>query len=126
MAPNSRAPFDRGRLREFLSNWYDHEMSTALRKPRTPSDVQKSGGTVFDVQPEMASTKAVRVLLGLKDIVGFEPTKEVVKKGGYSNKTDFVDNMSTRIEDAFNKQHPEGLGEISKPQKKEVDGHAQL
>lgn len=126
MAPNSRAPFDRGRLREFLSGWYDKQMSTALRKPRTPSEVQKQGGTVFDVQPEMASTKAVRVLLQLKDILGFEPTKEVVKKGGYVNKADFVDNMTARIEEAFRKQRSEGMGAVSKPQKKEVDGHAQL
>jgi hypothetical protein len=126
MAPNSRAPFDRGRLSEFLGSWYDKQMSTALRKPRTPTELQTQGGTVFDVQPEMASTKAVRVLLQLKDILGFEPTKEVVRKGGYTNKADFVDNMTGRIEEAFNKQHSGKLSAISKPQKKEVDGHAQL
>ncbi len=125
MAPGSRAPFDRGRLSEFLGTWYDKEMSTALRKPRAPSELQKQGGTVFDVQPEMGSTKAVRVLLQLKDILGFEPTKEVVKKGGYANKSDFVDSMTGRIEEAFKKRPSGKLDVISKPQK-EVDGHAQL
>jgi hypothetical protein len=126
MAPDSKTPFDRGRLRDFLAGWYDTQMSTALRKPRAPADVQKHGGTVFDIQPEMASTKAVRVLLQLKDILGFEPTKDVIKKGGYTDKVDFVDHMTARIEEVCRNKHLEKSGAISKPQKKEVDGHAQL
>lgn len=125
MAPGSKAPFDRGRLRDFLGKWYDAQMSTALRKPRTPADAQKHGGTVFDIQPEMASTKAVRVLLELTDILGFEPSKEVIKKGGYDNRASFVDGLSASIEEVCKKDHSVKSGGIPKSQKKEVDGHAQ-
>jgi len=126
MAPGSKKPFDRARLTDFLSSWYDKQMSTALRKPRSPADVQKQGGDVFDIQPEMASTKAVRVLLEVKDIVGFEPSKEVVKKGGYGNKTDFVNGLTASIEEVWKTKQPVKSGAIPESQKKEADGHAQI
>jgi hypothetical protein len=127
MAPASKNLFDRGRVRDFLVSWYDGQMSTALRKPRTAADLQKHGGTVFDIQPEMASTKAVRVLLELKDILGFEPSKEVIKKGGYGSKAEFVNELTARIEEVCKSKHSGKSGAaIPKSQKKEVDGHAQL
>jgi len=126
MAPNSKNRLDRARLRDFLSGWYDKQMSTALRKPRSPADVLKKGGDVFDIQPEMASTKAVRVLLEVKDILGFEPSKEVIKKGGYASKADFVDALTARIEEACKKEQPIKSARIPESQRKEADGHAQI
>ena len=126
MAPSSNNRFDRARLRDYLGSWYDKQMSTALRKPRSPADVQKKGGDVFDIQPEMASTKAVRVLLELRDILGFEPSKEVIKKGGYANKADFVDGLTARVEEASKKEQPLKSGAVSKSNKKEAEGHAQI
>lgn len=65
----------------------------------------REGGTVFDIQPEMSSTKAVRVLLDLTNTIGFEPTKKVIKKGGYHSKEEFVRELSDRVEQAFTEHH---------------------
>jgi hypothetical protein len=128
MAPGSKVAtkrFDRARVASYLSGWYQKEMESALRKPRPPKDAEHQGGTVFDIQPEMASTKAVRVLLELADILGFEPTKTVIKKGGYQNKDEFVKELSSRIEQAFD-QHYETKPPASAKAEKEVDRHAHL
>jgi hypothetical protein len=126
MVPGSKSPFDHERLRKFLDSWYDKQMSTALRKPRTDAELQKYGGTVFDIQPEMASTKAVTVLLALKDILGFEPSKKVIKKGGYSSKSEFINEISARIDEVCESEHTVKMDAIPKSEKKEIDGHAQL
>jgi hypothetical protein len=126
LAPATKNPFDSGQLRNFLGGWYDMQMSTALRKPRTSADLEKHGGTVFDIQPEMASTKAVRVLLELRDLLGFEPSKDVIKKGGYRNKAEFISEMTARIEEACKSYRTVKPGAIPKSQKREEEGHAQL
>jgi hypothetical protein len=100
-------------------------MESALRRPRLPSEAEKQGGTVFDIQPEMASTKAVRVLLDLADILGFEPPKKVIKKGGYRDHDEFVKELSDRIEKAFHEHYGTASSVSAKPQK-EVNTHAQL
>jgi hypothetical protein len=128
MAPKSKGPaqrFDRTRLTNYLSSWYDRQMKSALRKPRPPKQAAEQGGTVFDIQPEMASTKAVRVLLDLTDILGFEPSKEVIKKGGYRNKDEFVNELSGRIEQAFDEHRGTKTAATLTPEK-EVNKHAQL
>lgn len=128
MAPNSKVPktaFDRKRVEQYLDHWYESEMRTALRRPMPSSDAARKGCSIFDIQPEMASTKAVRVLLDLTDIIGFEPSKDVIKKGGYRSKAEFVKELSGRIEDAVHEHYgakpPAGV----KPGK-EVTAHAQL
>jgi hypothetical protein len=122
---NGKSPFDRKRMTEFLGNWYDSEMKSALRRPKPPVEAAKQGCSIFDIQPEMASTKAVRVLLELTEILGFEPSKEVIKKGGYRSKDEFVKELTHRIEEAVEKRYK------SKPpaavkQEKEVNAHAQI
>ena len=128
MAPNSKGPkaqYDRKRLAQFLTSWYESEMRSALRKPRPPKEGEKEACTVFDIQPEMASTKAVRVLLELTDILGFEPSKEVIKKGGYRSRDEFVKELSSRIEQAFD-EHSGTKPPASAKTEKEVNTHAQL
>jgi hypothetical protein len=122
---NGKSSFERKRLTEFLGNWYDSEMKSALRRPKPPAEAAKQGCSIFDIQPEMASTKAVRVLLELTEILGFEPSKEVIKKGGYRSKDEFVKELTHRIEEATEKRYK------SKPpaavkQEKEVNAHAQI
>ena len=121
---NRKEPLDRRRLRDFLGGWYDSQMTSALRKPRPPEEVRKHGGSVFDIQPEMSSTKAVPVLLELTDILGFEPPKDVIKKGGYKDRDEFVWELSGRVEQAF-ETYSEGVTENPK-QEKEISRHAQL
>lgn len=90
---------------EFLEGWYSEQMKSALRIPKTPEQLLKEGGTVFDIQPELSSTKAVAVLLKLKKILGFEPSKKVIKRGGYRNKQDFVATMLSALERVFVARH---------------------
>jgi hypothetical protein len=92
-------------VRQFLEGWYDDQMKSALRLPKTPEQLLKEGGTVFDIQPEMSSTKAVAVLLKLKKILGFEPSKKVIKRGGYRNKQEFVATMLSALERVFVARH---------------------
>jgi hypothetical protein len=128
MAPKSKSPtarFDRGRITNYLSGWYRKQMESALRKPHPPSEAEHQGGTVFDIQPEMASTKAVRVLLELADILGFEPPKKVIKKGGYRDHDEFVKELSDRIEQSFHEHYGTTPPASPKPEK-EVNRHAQL
>ena len=72
----------------------------------------------------MSSTKAVPVLLELTDILGFEPPKDVIKKGGYKDRDEFVWELSGRVEQAF-ETYSEGVTENPK-QEKEISRHAQL
>ena len=122
---NRKPSFGRKRLTVFLGNWYDSEMQSALRRPKPPAEAAKKGCSIFDVQPEMASTKAVRVLLELTEILGFEPSKEVIKKGGYRSKDEFVKELTHRIEEAVEKRYKSKPPAAVKPEK-EVIAHAQI
>ena len=97
--------FPANETRQFLEGWYDDQMKSALRIPKTPEQLLKEGGTVFDIQPELSSTKAVAVLLKLKKILGFEPSKKVIKRGGYRNKQEFGATMMSALERAFVARH---------------------
>lgn len=115
-ASNPPQSFDSRAVAGLLSRWYDHEMNSALRRPRAPADVRQGGGTVFDIQPEMSSTKAVRVLLDLGSLLGFEPSKKVIKKGGYRSKDEFVAELCSRLEQEF-ARHYSSMGSFA-PAKK--------
>lgn len=80
-------------------------MKTALRTPKSPDERRLSGGTVFDIQPELSSQQAVAVLLDLEEILGYEPKKKVIRRGGYSSRGQFVKELSARIESDYNDCH---------------------
>lgn len=115
--------FPRRRVADLLRNWYEQEMNSALNHPRAPADARRNGGTVFDIQPEMSSTKAVRVLLDLTDILGFELSKDVIKKGGYRRKDEFVLDLLSQIEKAFATHCASMPSHV--PSEKENNAHAQ-
>jgi hypothetical protein len=85
-----------------LGNWYDERMKTALRTPKSPDERRLSGGSVFDIQPELSSQQAVAVLLDLEEVLGYEPKKKVIRRGGYSSRGQFVKELSARIESDYN------------------------
>jgi len=95
------AEFPEQKVVEFLNGWYHQQVSSALRAPKTPEQLLKEGGTVLDIQPELSSTNAVPVLLRLTDLLGFEPTKSVIKRGGYRSKHEFVQDMTAKLKAAF-------------------------
>lgn len=116
--------FDLRAVAGLLSRWYDSEMNSALRRPRAPADARLKGGTVFDIQPEMSSTKAVRVLLDLSSLLGFEPSKKVIKRGGYHSKEEFLTELCNSLEQEFSK-HYSSAGPFA-TDKKETSLHARL
>jgi hypothetical protein len=125
VAPDSKEAFDRKKLADFLRKWYDSQVKSALRKPKPAAEAAKNGCSVFDIQPEMSSTKAVRVLLELTDILEFEPSKAVIKKGGYRSEDEFVKEMMDRIEQEIVKRFGSKPPAAVKAQK-EVKAHAQV
>jgi hypothetical protein len=121
----SNTKFDSARVSQFLGKWHDGQMSSALRRPLPAKDAGKQGCTVYDIQPEMSSTKAVPVLLELAKIIGFEPSKKVIKIGGYRSKEEFVQDMCKRTKEAFEEHYGQHSQVISKAEK-EVIKHAQI
>jgi hypothetical protein len=122
--PNVSPSFDRRAVADLLTRWYDAQMNSALRRPRPPAEARQKGGTVFDIQPEMSSSKAVRVLLNLSSLIGFEPSKKVIKRGGYHSKEEFVTELLGRLEQEFAKHY--GSVGPNAPDKKEASIHARL
>lgn len=120
----SNTSFDSARVSQFLGKWHDGQMSSALRRPLPPKEAVKTGCTVYDIQPEMSSTKAVPVLLELAKILGFEPSKKVIKRGGYRSKEEFVQDMCKRSKEAFEEHYGVHSSVVSKGEK-EVRKHAQ-
>lgn len=121
-ASNPPPSFDSCAVANLLGQWYDAETHSALRRPSAPAESRLKGGTVFDIQPEMSSTKAVRVLLDLNGLLGFEPSKRVIKKGGYRGKEEFVTELSNRLEQEF-KEHYASAGSFATVEK-ETSIHA--
>jgi hypothetical protein len=93
------------KVETLLGDWYDERMKTALRTPKSPDERRLSGGSVFDIQPELSSQQAVAVLLDLEEILGYEPKKKVIRRGGYSSRGQFVKELSARIESDYNDRH---------------------
>lgn len=129
MAATSKAPppsFDKGGVEALLDAWYEREMNSALRRPSPREEARKRGGTVFDIQPEMSSSKAVPVLLDLGKLLGFEPSKKVIKKGGYHSKEEFVRELSSQIEEEFVKHYGSFATGPSASHRKEASTHARI
>ena len=99
---DKRAPgFPKAKVEQALGGWYDERMKTALRTPKSPEVRNATGGSVFDIQPELSSQQAVAVLLDMEEILGFEPKKKVIRRGGYSSRRQFVKDLTARIESEY-------------------------
>lgn len=88
-----------------LGNWYDERMQTALRRPKSPEERKAQGGSVFDIQPELSSQQAVAVLLELEEILGYEPKKKVIRRGGYRSRSEFIGDLSAKIKADFDNHY---------------------
>jgi hypothetical protein len=94
--------YPKAQVEKALEHWYDDRMKTALRTPKSPEERKTTGGSVFDIQPELSSQQAVAVLLEMEEILGFEPKKKVIRRGGYSSRGQFAKDLSARIESEYN------------------------
>jgi hypothetical protein len=122
MAPKrliAKTSFPRIEIESFLGNWWDQQMKSALKR----SDDKAK--TVFCIQPEMSSQEAVKVLLGLTELLGYEPTKKVIRRGGYQNRAQFILDMTSRIEAEFSHVHGFGPNSVANASTK-ASTHAQI
>lgn len=117
--------FPKAAVEAALGDWYDERMKTALRRPKSPDDRKQSGGTVFDIQPEMSSQQAVAVLLELQHILGYEPKKKVIRRGGYGSRAEFINDLSARIEADY-KDHSGAKKPVASTEEVEQTIHVQL
>jgi hypothetical protein len=97
--------FPRTEVEKFVRGWWRDQTEARLRRGNPFADANAKNGTVFCIQPELTSHEAVAILTRLKELLGFEPSKSVIKKGGYNGLEDFVSDLLPRLEKQFtNKQ----------------------
>lgn len=87
---------------KILNDWWNAKTQSPLKSP-TKGVVK---GTVFALQPELSSQQAVGVLVACKQVLGYRPSKDTIKKGGYANKADFVKTLSQEIQKEFAAKQP--------------------
>lgn len=98
--PNSKstdAIFPVEKLKSILDGYWQSKMHSPL-KPPTKVPV---AGTVFALQPELSSQQAVAVLVSCKAVLGYRPSKDVIQKGGYVNKADFINGLLGKMSKEF-------------------------
>jgi len=103
---------------EKLKTLLDAYWQTKMQSPLKPPAKVPVAGTVFALQPELSSQQAVAVLVSCKAVLGYRPSKDVIQKGGYLNKADFINGLLGELSKEFsNKQkinfvHTETKGEM--------------
>lgn len=94
----SKLSFPRAALEKYLGNWWDKKKSSPFLERKTPEECREKGGKVWEILPELSSNQAVPVLLELESILGFEPSKDVIRRGGYRSRSEFISDMCSKIE----------------------------
>jgi hypothetical protein len=56
----------------------------------------------LDILPEVSSQEAVQVFIEIEPIVGFKLSSDIVKRGGYTSRDEFVQHLLSGIEAKFN------------------------
>lgn len=93
--------FPRNEIEERLRSWWKRKTKSPLARKNV--DPRTSGGTVFDIQPEVSSIEAVEVFLEVEPLLGFEiKNSGIVKQGGYQSCDEFVKQLLPRLEEKFN------------------------
>lgn len=93
--------FPKAAIQAVLDGWWDSKTKSPLKKPKPPSETHSTGGSVFDILPELSSQQAVGVLLDLKDQLGYEPSKKLIRRGGYKSRADFIGQFCDALEKDF-------------------------
>jgi hypothetical protein len=111
-------------VQKILGDWWNSKTKSPLKKPKPSSEARIKGGNVFDIQPELSSQQAVGILLDVKDCLGYEPkAKKVIKRGGYQNRPEFIEQLCNALEKDFNTHH--GINEqTTEPETQEIHAHA--
>ena len=89
--------FPKIELEDSLRRAWRRKVASPLR--RRVADPRRTGGTVFDIQPEVASQEVVCILTAIEPILGFKlETSRIIKKGGYQNEREFVTHILPQLE----------------------------
>ena len=95
---NSRAAFPRAQVESALTAWWDLRTSSAPARRRPPEECRRLGGTVFDIQPAICSVEAALAVLELEPLLGFQLSKNLIPRGGYDHREEFVRDVASRLE----------------------------
>jgi hypothetical protein len=98
------AVFPRTEVEKFVRGWWREQTEARLRRGNPFADASAKNGTVFCIQPELTSHEAVAILTRLAEVLGYEPSKSVIKKGGYNGLENFVSDILPRLEKQFIKK----------------------
>jgi len=94
--------FPKKQVRAVLANWWDEQVNSSLRRPQSRHEGRRSGGTVFDIQPEVSPAQAVAALLRVEPLLRCAVGADVIHRAGYKCKEEFVDDLCSRLELEFN------------------------
>ncbi len=98
----SKKSFPTEVIAKVLADWWNSKTQSPLKSPPKT----KVKGTVFALQPELSSQQAVGVLVSCKGILGYRPSKDTIKKGGYADKAEFIKTLLAAIEKEFDSKQP--------------------
>jgi len=101
---NSRASFPRAQVESALTAWWDRRTGSALARRRPPEECRRLGGTVFDIQPVICSVEAALAVLHLEPLLSFQLSKNLIPRGGYNSREQFVQDVTARLETVHAKQ----------------------
>lgn len=102
--------FPEAEVVEALKTFWGEETGSSAKTGSPFGAPRKTGGTVFNVRPELDSLRAVEVLLVVEPIIGIELPDSVVKLGGYNGCDEFVEQLVPGIRAVFDKHHRKHKG----------------
>ena len=101
---NPRTAFPRAKVESALTAWWDQRTRSALAQRRPPEECRRLGGTVFDIQPAICSVEAALAVLQLEPLLGFELGKNLIPRGGYNSREEFVRDLTSRLKTVYAKR----------------------
>lgn len=101
---NPRAAFPRAQVEAALRAWWNQRTSSALARRRSPEECRRLGGTAADIQPAICSVEAALAMLQLEPLLGFQLSKNLILRGGYNDREEFVRDVTSRLKTAHAKR----------------------
>jgi hypothetical protein len=87
--------FPEKEIRQALSSFWDDTLGDEAAISQ-PSDGAASVG-IDELKPTMDSLTAVTVLIPLEKVLGHPLKQQLIRKGGYSSKDEFVDHLVQQL-----------------------------
>jgi hypothetical protein len=101
---NARMAFPRAQVESALRAWWDQRTGSALARRRPPEERRRLGGTVFDIQPVICSVEAALAVVQLEPLLSFHLSKNLIPRGGYDDREEFVRDVTSRLETVYAKR----------------------